>query len=45
MKIMSKSALYCAIVCTFLTVMVSSCDRHTCPTYSKAPVKVVDNKA
>ena len=32
------------VACAFLCLVLASCDRHTCPTYSKAPEKTIDNK-
>ena|GEM_PF-1756356 len=32
------------IAFAFMCVALASCDRHTCPTYSKAPEKTIENK-
>ena len=32
------------VACAFMCLVLASCDRHTCPTYSKAPEKTIENK-
>jgi hypothetical protein len=41
----AKKNLSIAIVAfAFMCLTLASCDHHTCPTYSKAPEKSIENK-
>ncbi len=41
----TKRTLSIALVAfAFMCVALASCDRHTCPTYSKAPEQTTESK-
>ncbi len=44
MKTTMKKIVIAAVAFGFI-LGISSCEKHTCPTYSKTEVKQVDNRA
>ena len=44
MKATKKNISIALIAFAFMCVALASCDRHTCPTYSKASESPVENR-
>jgi hypothetical protein len=45
MKSSKKSLVAVLMAFVFISVTMTSCDRHHCPTYSHAPAEKVTNQA
>lgn len=39
-----RNLVFASVVFAFMCLTLASCSHHTCPTYSKAPEKGVENK-